>query len=351
MDVPAPMPPQCDNVPDASTFALAMFLCFGVIMSYVPQILRIYYAGSSLGLSPWYLFLGATSSACAMFNVFVLEYPTATCCSTGLGIACIEQYMGVIQVSSQWLMFVVVFGMYLCYYPVSATRAQRKNRRNRDTAPDENDPLQDNSSGSDSDLETIHSHIHQTYGSTPLAADIDLARHAGNYRALPHAMRQILEQYHLPGEDEISGLAGTSTEWRISKALAVAALLQFHLCFAVSVFVLIPGRPKYQIKQWATVLGFAAAILAVLQYLPQIWYTVRTRLVQSLSLATMCIQVPGTFLFIYVLTLREDLDWTSFLAYVCAGILQLVLLALCLAWKIRQKRLGVDDYGRPFVPT
>ena len=57
--------------------------------------------------------------------------------------------------------------------------------------------------------------------------------------------------------------------------------------------------------------------------------------------------VPGSAIFVYSLAVRPGIDWTSLAAYVCTGVLQLVLLILCSAWKVRQKREGLDDYGRP----
>lgn len=35
--------------------------------------------------------------------------------------------------------------------------------------------------------------------------------------------------------------------------------------------------------------------------------------------------------------------------FAMAGIMQGVLLVLCLFWKRRQSRLGIDDYGRPLT--
>lgn len=34
-----------------------------------------------------------------------------------------------------------------------------------------------------------------------------------------------------------------------------------------------------------------------------------------------------------------------------AGVLQGTLLVMCLLWKARQRKLGIDDFGRPLTPT
>lgn len=91
-------------------------------------------------------------------------------------------------------------------------------------------------------------------------------------------------------------------------------------------------------------------LLAAFQYLPQIVHTARARLVGSLSIPMMCLQVPGSAVFVYSLALRPGVNYTSLAAYVCTGILQSILLGLCVAWRIRERRLGIDDYGQPLVP-
>lgn len=101
------------------------------------------------------------------------------------------------------------------------------------------------------------------------------------------------------------------------------------------------------VQRWAGFLGWSATILAALQYIPQIIHTSRARLVGSLSIPMMCLQVPGSVIFVYSLALRPGVNYTSLAAYVCTGVLQSVLLVLCIVWRIRQRRMGVDDYGRP----
>lgn len=35
--------------------------------------------------------------------------------------------------------------------------------------------------------------------------------------------------------------------------------------------------------------------------------------------------------------------------YAVSAVMQGILLVMCFAWKIRQRRLGIDDFGRPLV--
>ena len=52
----------------------------------------------------------------------------------------------------------------------------------------------------------------------------------------------------------------------------------------------------------------------------------------------MCIQSPGSFLFAYSLAVRPGTNWSSWVTYLCTGVLQFVLLAMCIVWRIRENR-------------
>lgn len=44
-------------------------------------------------------------------------------------------------------------------------------------------------------------------------------------------------------------------------------------------------------------------------------------------------------------------NWTSWITFLVAGVMQSSLLIMCLVWKVRQRRLGIDDFGYPIVPV
>ncbi|KAF7361132.1 Amine oxidase [Mycena sanguinolenta] len=109
-------------------------------------------------------------------------------------------------------------------------------------------------------------------------------------------------------------------------------------------------------------LGVSSAILAAIQYLPQISYTWRARLVGALSVPMMCIQSPGAVAMVLNIALslpllvlshtsrRRGINWTSWIIYAVAGLMQFTLLSICLAWKFRQHRFHIDDFEAPIHP-
>lgn len=116
----------------------------------------------------------------------------------------------------------------------------------------------------------------------------------------------------------------------------------------VALLILSPTHPRSRsLRHLATFCGLSATLLAVCQYAPQIYKTYRSGLVGALSIGTMLIQVPGSVLFVVSIMLGDGTDWTSWIPYAVTGAMQAVLLGICVAWTLRQKRLGIDAFGNP----
>lgn len=64
------------------------------------------------------------------------------------------------------------------------------------------------------------------------------------------------------------------------------------------------GAVRSQLSIWATFLGLSSAILAALQYAPQIAHTYRLKLVGALSIPMMLIQTPGGFIMVISIMIR-----------------------------------------------
>jgi len=143
--------------------------------------------------------------------------------------------------------------------------------------------------------------------------------------------------------------------WRLSITLSWAVAIHMAFITAVTFFLLTSTKPSpegaeahnAQIAMWATFLGVSSAVLAAIQYCPQIYHTLRLRLVGALSIPMMCIQSPGSALMVLSIALRPGTDWTSWIMFAVSGIMQAILLIMCIAWKLRQRRLHIDDFGHP----
>ena len=103
--------------PDVPTTALSIFIVVGILLSYIPQHLRIISRRSSEGLSPYFVLLGITSSTFAIFNILTLprSQQDIACCKEVSGFACVAGLLGIAQVAVQWSCFglMYVFSLHI----------------------------------------------------------------------------------------------------------------------------------------------------------------------------------------------------------------------------------------------
>lgn len=289
MDLSSSTPTTCHFASDWAADTLTIVLVLGLFASYIPQHLRIIRAGTSVGFSPWFLLLGSTSSAAAMLNMITMQGPVLRCCLEVSFGKCIEISSGVLQVGSQWLLFSMILVLYMVYYPPN--------------------------------LKYVELEI-DTYDSRPV-----------------QRVRSVIK----------------SDEWRLS--VIVSLVVAVHLAFITfTTFFLLytadpspdpSGRRPYQIELWATFLGVSSGVLAAVQYAPQLQRTYHLKLVGALSIPMMVIQSPGGIVMALSIAMKPGTDWTSWVMYAVSAVMQACLLSMCIMWKIRQRRLHIDDFGRP----
>ncbi|KAF9444300.1 hypothetical protein P691DRAFT_796654 [Macrolepiota fuliginosa MF-IS2] len=280
----------CTPEHDWTTNIMTAVVIVGIAFSYAPQHYRIISAKSSEGLSPLFLLLGSTSSAAGMWNMITMQWSITKCCRVvGWG-SCIEMSAGVFQLFLQWSCFTFIFMLYMKFYPE-----------------------------------------HLKY--------IELDIEAPDLELPPMQVKTPI----------------LSSEWRASLVCAWITFGHFLFSGFTTVYLMTTATPTPapnvplppQVQTWATFLGVTSAILAAIQYAPQIIHTYRHKVVGALSIVTMCIQSPGSVLMILSIALRPGTNWTSWFTFLVAGTMQAFLLVMCLAWKVRQRKLGIDDFGNP----
>ncbi|ORZ18555.1 hypothetical protein BCR42DRAFT_477692 [Absidia repens] len=273
----------CKPHHDSSSLYVSGFLCIGVVISYLPQHYRIISNKTSEGFSPWFLLLGVVSSTSSFFNIILLQWNTIMCCHSLTTGACLESLMGVFQTALQFAMFSLVFILFLVYFPEGRKRIWQR----------------------------------------PSAFSI---------------CKPIKQ-------------SGTiSEEWRISIIVAILGLGHLTVSFIISfVMLIIEGGPDHHrwTKLWAGFLGVLSMVMAAMQYFPQIYKTWKRKSIGALSIPMMMLQTPGTGLFVYSLMVRPGTNWTAWITYLVTGILQSILLSLCIVWHLRNKRLGIKNLEDP----
>ena len=132
-------------------------------------------------------------------------------------------------------------------------------------------------------------------------------------------------------------LGGEPPRWQT--ALLVASLTLLHGLAVIVVTAILATVAPDTLSLWAQVLGVMAALLAAVQYFPQIWTTYHLKHVGSLSIPMMCIQTPGGLLFAGSLFARLGWGgWSSWGIFLLTAMMQGILLYLAIYYEIEARR-------------
>ncbi|EAW09626.1 PQ-loop repeat-containing protein [Aspergillus clavatus NRRL 1] len=242
--------------PDYKNFVLSILIIFGILLSYLPQHIRIISLKSSFGISPYFVLLGTTSGTSALVNVVTQQQSLhdVACCKSINGVACFGGLLGIFQVATQWFCFVIILLLFVLYFP-------------RATSP---------SSPTTSESSTRDGPTHKT-------------------------------------------------------ALVVGGICILHALVMLIITAVFALQRPSQLQAWSNFSGVVAAILASIQYFPQIYTTVKLRCVGSLSIQMMCIQTPGSLVWAGSLAARlGPKGWSTWGVLIVTACLQGTLLMLAI---------------------
>lgn len=147
---------------------------------------------------------------------------------------------------------------------------------------------------------------------------------------------------NVPAEE----LAEDEPSWRTALSVGLVCVVHGLVVVALTAIFYL-SLPKL-LNSWANVLGVMAAILAGVQYVPQIWTTYRLKHVGSLSIPMMCIQTPGGFLFAASLYARLGMaGWSTWFIYILTAIMQGSVLVMGVYYELRNRNRsrGGHSYG------
>ena len=116
----------------------------------------------------------------------------------------------------------------------------------------------------------------------------------------------------------------------------MASLTLLHGLAVIVISGVLSAVAKDKLGTWANILGVMAAVLAGVQYFPQIWTTYHLKHVGSLSIPMMCMQTPGGFVFAASLFARLGwAGWSSWGIFVLTASMQGILLYLAIYYEIQ----------------
>jgi uncharacterized protein with PQ loop repeat len=241
---------------------LSGLVILGIILTFLPQQLRIIRRKSSLGISPYFMLLGITSVLAQLANILLLQIPTLERCIGGKHehrlnstSSCAEDMLGIIQVLILTICLAVNWTLFLVYYP-------------------------------------------------------------------------------RPWSNSTEG-------FQTQRCLK----LFIYYCLACGVYLTYTfiafGAHSEGTRKSGQIFGLLCTFLSCQQYIPQIYRTIVTKNIGSLSALTLAIQAPGSFFFGYTIAQRPGTDITSWGSFVISGLCQTILVAICAY--LRYTDLDVQD--------
>ncbi|KAF2103292.1 hypothetical protein NA57DRAFT_19586, partial [Rhizodiscina lignyota] len=126
---------------------------------------------------------------------------------------------------------------------------------------------------------------------------------------------------------------------RWQDAVVVVGVSVLHCLLVAFISLIWFAYSPETLQVWADLLGVCSAVLACIQYLPQIYTTWKLQAVYSLSIPMMCIQTPGSYVFAASLAIRlGPAGWSAWGVYVITGFLQGCLLVMAITFELRDRK-------------
>lgn len=124
---------------------------------------------------------------------------------------------------------------------------------------------------------------------------------------------------------------------RWQTAVLVAYICLLHGLLIVVLTAVFAAVAPQALSGWANAMGLMAALLAAVQYVPQIYTTYRLKHVGSLSIPMMCMQTPGGFVFAASLFVRLGWGgWSSWGIFVLTATMQGILLIMAIYYELQR---------------
>ncbi|EAS32589.3 PQ loop repeat protein [Coccidioides immitis RS] len=126
------MDPHCKQLssPSIVNFSFSVLILLGILLSYVPQHHRIISRRSSFGISPYFVLLGTTSGTSGFANILLLPRSAkdVACCDEISGFSCFAGLLGILQVGTQAVCFVIILALFVIFFTNPDTTATSKKR-------------------------------------------------------------------------------------------------------------------------------------------------------------------------------------------------------------------------------
>ena len=108
---------KCSSIKyDSNIIGVGIFITIGIILTYIPQFLKIIKTRSTFGISIKMIFIGNIANFANLFGTFMSDWSKISCCSEVSSKLCGATIVPLFQMASPWLCMFVLYVIYLYYY-------------------------------------------------------------------------------------------------------------------------------------------------------------------------------------------------------------------------------------------
>ena len=162
------------------------------------------------------------------------------------------------------------------------------------------------------------------------------------YSPVPYLIMIMHDKRVIPGRDKIA----VRKDWKLFRSIPIAAGALYFSCVLLWVILgLVFGFDSNAIKIVGKASGIAGFVIEMVQFLPQVYTTIKMKSSGSLSVLMLEIQAPVNLLNAFFMWFGNGESWTTFSASMADGGWEFVLLGLCLFYSYRGKKKTEDDTG------
>lgn len=264
---------------------LAVGFTIGLTIIYLPQYYKIIRMKSSIGFHPWFVYLGYMACTFSSINAIIYYWGAFVSYNALDDLSLIT---GFILLLYQWLLFLIFYIVFLIYF--------------KDTTLSVDEYFEDAISRNGGD--GVYIDIPVIYQNPPSGAN----------RILGHIKKSRLANLlSLRSKGANIGL------FIVSQVVCICLILTTCLLLAY-----LPEGNMETISVLSVILEVFTLTMFCSHYLPQIWETYHSRQVGSLSLITLGLMCPGTFVWTYFLA-SQNSAMSVWLPYLFVGLMQVVL--------------------------
>jgi uncharacterized protein with PQ loop repeat len=303
-----------------ASVALGIGFFFGMLISFIPQLVKIQSRRSSTGISPIWVFFSACMGTANVIGGVLLQQGLFTCCRPGARWQCVEVLLPLLTLCLNALMTGSVFT--LC-----ARHGMCVRRGGGGSG---------GSGGGGGETARRHS---LNYKTTVGAGEHEEHEGGGRRGGSGSGSGADLGAGAGDEEEEEEGGVGSGAvkpvRWRWVFALwSVFAATSWAVAMAGSY----GGLEGVDTKDMGEAYGVIATVLTCVQWFPQLYTTFRLKTAGSLSLLTLAIQAPGSVGWAVYLAVASTSEPSTWSPPMVTGAMQVTLLCMCVVYERRRRR-------------